>query len=206
MKYSLFALIILSMLFMVPMAANATDYEDYVVDVLINDESCPLQVLDWNAWYRAKDKITFGDALFLGDAAPVRVAGFQYDLKVKNTGKIDLVAYQVNVVVFSAFNEYLDTFGIFHGAILSPDKDMKRSNMAMFNGDDMFLTFFIWVDKARDSDGNIYFADLTKVKSTIEEKMGMEIPEEYLKPGIILEMNESLRMRWPKYHEVGVVN
>ncbi|MFH1676095.1 MAG: hypothetical protein ABIC40_03635, partial [bacterium] len=66
MKHSLFALMVLSVLFLVPMAANATDYDDYVIDNLINDESCPLQVLDWNAWYRSKDTITFGDKLWYG--------------------------------------------------------------------------------------------------------------------------------------------
>lgn len=174
------------------------DYDDYVIDVYLNNNDCPMQIVDWNAWYRADDKITFGDALVAneyGTAPKVREAGFQYDMRLKHNGPREIIAFQVNVVVFSAFEEYLDTFGIFQGAVLKPGKDITRKNLAVFNGDNQFLTFFLWVDKVRDVDGNLYFADLTKIKSDIEKKMGIEIPIEYLKAGMVQEINQKSRFK-----------
>jgi hypothetical protein len=183
----------------------AEDYDDYVVDVYINNNDCPIQIVDWNAWYRTNDTITFGDALLsaYSDTAPtVREAGFQYDLRIKHNGTTDIVAWQVNVVVFSAFDEYLDTFGIFQGAVLEPGKDITRNNLAMFNGDNTFLTFFIWVDKIRDADGNLYFADLEAVKAMIDERMEIDFPEDLLQAGYVQEINQSLRFREEQYVNV----
>ena len=183
----------------------AEDYDDFVIDVFLNNENCPLEIINWNAWYRANDKITFGDAFvaeMTGSVPNVREAGFQYDLRMKHNGDKSLVAFQVNVVVFSAFEEYLDTFGIFQGAILKPDKDITRKNRVIFNGDSQFMTFFLWVDKVRDVDGNLYFADLTMVKSAIEDRMGIEIPTSYLTAGIIQEINQQTRFREVTYTKV----
>jgi len=186
---------------------EALDYDDYVVDVLINDPDCSLQVTDWNAWYRSDDTITFGDAFIAAynETAPtVREAGFQYDLEVFHVAEstTDIIAYQVNVVVFSAFDEYSDTFGIFQGAVLRPDKSVERNNSAIFNGDNSFLTFFIWVDKVRDADGNIYFADLENIKSEIDTTMGIDIPFEFLEAGHIVEINQQERFRERVYADV----
>lgn len=186
-------------------AAFALDYDDYVVDNLVNDELCPLQIINWNAWYRAEDTITFGDSLlssYSGNAPRVREAGFQYDLRIEHVGEIDIIAWQVNVVVFNAFGEYLDTFGIFQGAILAPEKDITRSNRVIFNGDSTFLTFFLWVDKLRDSDGNIYFADLAQIKATIDETMEFDLPKEHLEAGFVQEINASIRFRERQYIDV----
>jgi hypothetical protein len=179
-------------------AVFGEDYDDYVIDVYLNNNDCPLQIVDWNAWYRTKDTITFGDAWVAseyGSAPRVREAGFQYDMRLKHNGSKEIIAFQVNVVVFSAFEEYLDTFGIFQGAVLKPGKDITRKNLAVFNGDNQFLTFFLWVDKVRDVDGNLFFADLDEIKSSIEKKMGMEIPIEYLEAGTVQEINQKSRFR-----------
>ena len=195
----------LVLVFLLPGQAGAEDYDDYVVANLVNYNECPLLITHWHAWYRSDDTITFGDAMIsgLGDRAPrVREAGFQYDIKLSHVGSIDIVAFQVNVVVFNAFDEYLDTFGIFQGAVLTPGKDITRKNMAMFNGDNTSFTYFLWVDKVRDAEGNLYFADVDDVKAQIDETMGFELSLEYLEAGMILEGNTAQRFREREYVDV----
>ena len=186
-------------------AHGGNDYDDYIVANMLNSNDCPLLLTYWHSWYRSDDTVTFGDALLAGyaDTAPrVREAGFQYDIKLSHVGQVDIVAFQVNVVVFNAFDEYLDTFGIFQGAVLTTSKEISRKNMAMFNGDNTAFTFFLWVDKIRDAEGNLFFADVADVKSRIDEAMGFELPLEYLEAGTILEGNSSQRFRDREYVDV----
>jgi len=196
----LFTVTVFAVAAITPVRVEALDYDDYVVDVLINDPDCQLQVTDWNAWFRANDTITFGDAwsaAYTETAPRVREAGFQYDLEILHVedSTVDVVAYQVNVVVYSAFDEYLDTFGIFQGAVFTPNKSVSRNNTAIFNGDSSFMTFFIWVDKIRDANGNIYYADLEEIKSVIDETMEIDIPVHTLEAGNIVEVNQQERFR-----------
>jgi len=183
------------------------DYDNYVKDYYLNENECPLQIVDWNAWYRTDDDITFGwsDAIASpkhGNAPSVKEAGFQYDIRIKHNGNVEILAFQVNVVVFSAFEEYLDTFGIFQGAILKPGKDITRKQKAIYNGDNQFLTFFLWVDKVRDIDGKLYFADLESIKESIEKKTGFDIPLDYLKTEYVLEINSNTRFKDRVYVDV----
>lgn len=199
-------IMVLSLAFLVTGQANGgNDYDDYIVSNLLNSDDCPLLLTHWHSWYRSDDTVTFGDALLANysDTAPrVREAGFQYDIKLSHVGSIDIVAFQVNVVVFNAFDEYLDTFGIFQGAVLTTGKKITRKNMAMFNGDSTAFTYFLWVDKVRDTEGNLYFADVEDVKSQIDEATGIDFPFEYLEAGLILEGNTVNRFREKEYVDV----
>lgn len=186
-------------------AYSGNDYDDYIVSNLLNSNDCPLLLTHWHSWYRTDDTITFGDAFLAGytDTAPrVREAGFQYEITLSHVGSVDIVAFQVNVVVFNAFNEYLDTFGIFQGAVLTTGKEIGRKNMAMFNGDSTAFTYFLWVDKVRDVDGNLYFADVEGIRTQISEAMGFDFPLEFLEAGTVLEGNTVNRFREREYVDV----
>ncbi|MCD6119976.1 hypothetical protein J7K50_09110 [bacterium] len=185
----------------------AKDYDDCAVSMILNFPEAGLEVLEWNAWYRASDTITFGDAFAAGlskTAPNVREAGFQYDLAIQNITEKFVVAFQVNVVVFNPWDEYLDTFGIFQGALIKPEKRILRKNRAMFNGDSQFFTFFIWVDKVRFEDGSTYIADIQEIKAIIDESLKLDFPIELLKAGNVLELNENRRFRERQYMDVYV--
>ena len=176
-------------------AVFAKDFEDYAQSILVNDPQSGVVMTKYKAWYRDRAKQTFLDKLMYKEKAPIREAGYNYEVGYCNSSNQDIVALQINVVALNAFWEYADTFAVFHGAIISPGKSLDKGGMVSFNNDVSSLYYAAWIDKVLFDDGTVWKMDHAIVESEIEEKFNVEIEPEWLVPETVIEVHRSEKFR-----------
>ncbi len=178
------------------LAAPARDFEDYAQVLLVNDPQSGVVMTKYKAWYRDRAKQTFLDKLRYGkDEAPIREAGYNYEVGYTNVSGQDIVALQVNIVAFNAFWEYCDTFAVFHGAIISPGKSLDKGGMVSFNNDVSALYYAAWVDKVLFDDGTVWKMDLATVRQQIEERFNVSVDYDWLLPATVIEVHRDEKFR-----------
>jgi hypothetical protein len=176
--------------------AAAKDFEDYAQVVLVNHPQSGVVLSKYKAWFRDRAKQTFLDLWAYGkEEAPIREAGYNYEVGYTNASSQDIVALQVNVVAFNAFWEYCDTFAVFHGAIISPGKSLDKGGMVSFNNDVSALYYAAWVDKVLFDDGTVWKMDLATVRQQIEEKFNVSVDYDWLSPASVIEVHRDEKFR-----------
>lgn len=174
----------------------AKDFEDYAQSILVNDPQSGVVMTKYKAWFRDRAKQTLLDVMMYGqEQAPIREAGYHYEVGYRNTSNQDIVALQINVVALNAFWEYADTFAVFHGAIISPGKSLDKGGMVSFNNDVSSLYYAAWIDKVLFDDGAVWKMDHAIVESEIEEKFNIDIEPEWLVPETVIEVHRDEKFR-----------
>ncbi len=183
-------------LFGASLTVFAKDFEDYAQSVLVNDPQSGVVMTKYKAWFRDRAKQTLLDVMMYGqEKAPIREAGYHYEVGYKNTSSQDIVALQINVLALNAFWEYADTFAVFHGAIISPGKSLDKGGRISFNNDVASLYYAAWIDKVLFADGTVWKMDHAIVESEIEEKFNVDIDPEWLVPERVIEVHRDEKFR-----------
>jgi hypothetical protein len=177
--------------------ALSKDYNAAQVDYFLNYQDCPIQITEWAVYYQEEGVEDISTLIgTLPSSIPVsRPAKIQFKFIANNVSDNEIMAYKVNVIVFNPFEEYLDTFSIFNSYSYKPGKDISDSGSVIFDNANEFMTFFIWIDKARDKKGNLYFADLNNIKNAIKEKIGIDMPLELLEVDPVKDINSKARLK-----------
>jgi len=175
--------------------SSAKDFEDYAQVILVNDPQSGVVMTKYKAWFRDRAKQTFLDRMIYKEKAPIREAGYHYEVGYKNTSNQDIVALQINVLALNAFWEYADTFAVFHGAIISPGKSLDKGGRISFNNDVACLYYAAWVDKVLFADGTVWKMDHMQVKTEVEEKFNINIDPAWLTPEKVIEVHRDEKFR-----------
>jgi len=175
--------------------SSAKDFEDYAQVILVNDPQSGVVMTKYKGWFRDRAKQTILDRMVYKEQAPIREAGYYYEVGYKNASNQDIVALQVNVIALNAFWEYADTFAVFHGAIISPGKSLDKGAMISFNNDIASLYYAAWIDKVLFADGTVWKMDPMKVKSEVEEKFNIDLDPAWLTPEKVVEVHRDEKFR-----------
>lgn len=178
-----------------PLISSAKDFEDYAQVILVNDPQSGVVMTKYKAWFRDRATQTLLDRMMYKEQAPIREAGYNYEVGYMNASNQDIVALQINVLALNAFWEYADTFAVFHGAIISPGKSLDKGGMISFNNDIASLYYAAWVDKVLFADGSVWKMDPMQVKNEVEEKFNINIDPAWLTPEKVIEVHRDEKFR-----------